>query len=151
MPKNKRAIYSDLKKLDAHVVEPLEYAEAPELTDEEFAAATVRRGRPPSVLRKSAIKLRLDPDIVSKLRASGPGWQTRVNAALREIVLGLDTRLGGVKKLRGVQKRRVQKLLGVKKLGEQKAARHPKAARQNKVQSAAASDKGKAAKRRAAS
>lgn len=88
MPKNKGAIYSDLKKLDAHVVEPHEYAEAPELTDEELAAAVVRRGRPPSAQRKSAVKLRLDSDIVNALRASGPGWMTRVNAMLRGVVLG---------------------------------------------------------------
>ncbi len=28
--------------------------------------------------------LRLDIDLVRKLRASGPGWQSRVNEALRE-------------------------------------------------------------------
>jgi len=38
----KSAIYSDLKKLDAHIVRPHEYDEAPELTHEQLAAADVR-------------------------------------------------------------------------------------------------------------
>jgi uncharacterized protein (DUF4415 family) len=33
---------------------------------------------------KEAISIRLDIDLVQKLRASGPGWQSRVNEALRE-------------------------------------------------------------------
>jgi uncharacterized protein (DUF4415 family) len=33
---------------------------------------------------KEAISIRLDIDLVEKLRASGPGWQSRVNDALRE-------------------------------------------------------------------
>ena len=49
-----------------------------------------RRGRPPgssSPSTKQAVKLRLDPDVLAALRASGAGWQTRVNAILREVVL----------------------------------------------------------------
>lgn len=33
--------------------------------------------------RKEAIKIRLDADIVAALRASGNGWQTRINDTLR--------------------------------------------------------------------
>lgn len=33
---------------------------------------------------KEAISIRLDMDLVEKLRATGPGWQSRVNDALRE-------------------------------------------------------------------
>lgn len=40
-----------------------------------------RRGLPRT---KEAISVRLDIDLVEKLRASGPGWQSRVNQALRE-------------------------------------------------------------------
>lgn len=49
-----------------------------------------RRGRPPGSVAartKQAVKLRLDPDLLAALRASGSGWQTRVNAILREAVL----------------------------------------------------------------
>jgi len=49
-----------------------------------------RRGRPVGSVKadnKVAVKLRLDPDLVAALRASGRGWQTRVNDLLREQVL----------------------------------------------------------------
>ena len=50
-----------LKRIDAHVIRPEEYEEAPEWTDEEIAAADLHeggklirrgRGRPPSPTRK---------------------------------------------------------------------------------------------------
>jgi uncharacterized protein (DUF4415 family) len=89
MPENKRVIATDLKRLDAHVVQPAEYADAPELTDAQLAAADVfdgrtlvRRGRPRSLQRKQAVKIRLDAEIVNFFRAGGPGWQTRLNAML---------------------------------------------------------------------
>lgn len=43
-----------------------------------------RRGRPPKDAPKEAVKLRLDPDVLAVLRATGAGWQTRVNTILRE-------------------------------------------------------------------
>ena len=33
---------------------------------------------------KKLVSLRLDPDVLEKLRASGPGWQSRANAVLRK-------------------------------------------------------------------
>lgn len=45
-----------------------------------------RRGRPvgsTQAVTKEAVKLRLDADIVAALRASGDGWQTRINDTLR--------------------------------------------------------------------
>ena len=62
----------------------------------------IRRGRPPSQTRKQPVKIRLDPDLVAALRASGPGWQTRLNALLRKAVLGAK----GVQKMRATVKRR---------------------------------------------
>lgn len=47
------------------------------------AMAKRLRGRPKSAQTKVAVKLRLDPDVVAALRATGDGWQTRVNDALR--------------------------------------------------------------------
>ena len=41
------------------------------------------RGRPKAASTKEAVKLRLDADIVAALRASGEGWQTRINDSLR--------------------------------------------------------------------
>lgn len=37
---------------------------------------------------KTRVTIRLDADVVARLRVDGPGWQTRANAALREAVLG---------------------------------------------------------------
>ena len=67
--------------------------DAPPLTAEWFAgtdvydgATLVRRGRPPLANRKRLVSLRLDPEVVEKLQATGPGWQTRANAVLRKMV-----------------------------------------------------------------
>ena len=51
------------------------------------AIAARKRGRPVGSTKadaKQAVKLRLDPDVLAVLRATGAGWQTRVNAILRE-------------------------------------------------------------------
>jgi len=51
----------------------------------EAAQATFKpRGRPKAQAAKVAVKLRLDPDVLSAFKASGPGWQTRINATLRD-------------------------------------------------------------------
>jgi uncharacterized protein (DUF4415 family) len=42
------------------------------------------RGRPRAQTPKHLVSLRLDPDIVERFRATGPGWQSRINAVLRE-------------------------------------------------------------------
>ena len=47
------------------------------------AKKIVRRGRPPLAQKKQAIKLRIDADIISAFKATGKGWQTRMNAVLR--------------------------------------------------------------------
>lgn len=44
------------------------------------------RGRPKLEAPKVEVKIRLDADTVAHLRSSGPGWQTRVNAALGQLV-----------------------------------------------------------------
>lgn len=47
--------------------------------------ASLRRTRGPNKKPvKEQVALRLDQEVVGALRASGPGWQTRVNAALKE-------------------------------------------------------------------
>lgn len=98
MPESKRAIGSDLAKLDATTDEEIarQIAEdpdtAPELTDEELAEAEVwhgdkfirQVGRPKGSGKKEQVTLRLDRDILARFRADGPGWQTRLNEALRE-------------------------------------------------------------------
>ena len=45
----------------------------------------VRRiGRPPKADPKISVTLRLDRDVVERFRSKGPGWQTRINAALKK-------------------------------------------------------------------
>lgn len=43
----------------------------------------IRRGRPKSAVTKEPVKLRLDADVLAALRATGDGWQTRINDTLR--------------------------------------------------------------------
>ena len=65
--------------------------DAPELTEEWYQTADlydgnklVRRGRPPKAAPKEAVNIRLDPDVLAYFRGTGPGWQSRINAALRK-------------------------------------------------------------------
>jgi len=54
------------------------------VTDEEDRARRI--GRPKLETPKLHINMRVDAPVVSHLRASGKGWQTRVNVLLREAV-----------------------------------------------------------------
>ena len=62
--------------------------DAPDLSTPEWAAiidaAPVRRGRPAAAAAKVSTTIRLDPDVIAAFRAGGPGWQSRINAALRK-------------------------------------------------------------------
>jgi len=62
--------------------------DAPDLSSPEwrgkFAGARVRRGRPRAGKTKVSTTIRLDADIVETFRAQGSGWQSRINAALRQ-------------------------------------------------------------------
>ena len=60
--------------------------DAPELTDEWFDRADlykggklVRRGRPLGSGTKELVSLRLDKQALAAFRATGPGWQVRIN------------------------------------------------------------------------
>ena len=60
---------------------------AGEVHGEAFAALLVRpRGRPPLAAneRKAKVNLRLSPEVLEALRATGAGWQTRADEALRK-------------------------------------------------------------------
>ncbi|CRM56909.1 BrnA antitoxin family protein [Pseudomonas sp. 52 E 6] len=43
-----------------------------------------KRGRPKSVATKEHVNVRFDADVLERFMASGPGWQTRMNAALAD-------------------------------------------------------------------
>lgn len=69
----------------------------PELTKEQLAemrpfaevfpdlADSIRRarGRPAVSAPKQQISLRLDPDVIEKFKATGKGWQARINDVLK--------------------------------------------------------------------
>jgi uncharacterized protein (DUF4415 family) len=72
--------------------------ENPEWTREEFACAVTfdklpsrlrqkissRKRGPQKAPRKVPVSIRLSPDVVEAFRASGAGWQARVDEILRE-------------------------------------------------------------------
>lgn len=43
-------------------------------------------GRPPAVVTKERITIRLSPEVTRYFRSLGDGWQTRMDEALREYV-----------------------------------------------------------------
>lgn len=47
-------------------------------------AARKGRGRPAGSGTKEQVAIRFDNDVLAAFRAAGPGWQTRMNAALRD-------------------------------------------------------------------
>ena len=71
--------------------------DAPEATDKQLAAARpfaeaypalakkMRRaaGRPKLDEPKVPVSIRLDAEVLRKWKATGPGWQSRINAALK--------------------------------------------------------------------
>ncbi|TCP16159.1 BrnA antitoxin family protein [Simplicispira metamorpha] len=57
-------------------------------TDAEWAQAKplVRRGRPLGSGTKAQVTLRLDVEVLERFKASGDGWQTRINDVLKSWV-----------------------------------------------------------------
>jgi uncharacterized protein (DUF4415 family) len=69
--------------------------DAPELLEAFFEDAEIRQGetiirsyrgpgRPKAAAPKEQISVRLDQDVLAKLRKAGPGWQSQINALLRQ-------------------------------------------------------------------
>lgn len=65
--------------------EDIDFSDIPEVTPEMFARAVVRKGLKP-VSKKQQVTLRVDSDVLAWFRASGRGWQTRINQLLKEYV-----------------------------------------------------------------
>ncbi|USI73967.1 BrnA antitoxin family protein [Sphingomonas morindae] len=59
-------------------------AELPEPILAAFPKTAKPIGRPPGS-DKERITIRIDKDTLARFRATGPGWQGRINAALRKI------------------------------------------------------------------
>ena len=78
-PVLRRALRSDLARVDAHTIKAEEYQELPELTETMLARAKVNKGgRPVSPNPRKLISLRLPADVIERWKATGPGWQTRM-------------------------------------------------------------------------
>ena len=60
-------------------------ADTYEVPSEEIARMRPR-GRPRVARPKAALTMRVDADVLDALKASGPGWQTRINDLLRDAV-----------------------------------------------------------------
>jgi uncharacterized protein (DUF4415 family) len=79
-----------LKRVDAHIIQPEEYEEIPELTDDFFARADlyhgdklIKRGRPKSDDPKQLVSLRLDAEVLRWFKSTGAGYQARMGAVLK--------------------------------------------------------------------
>jgi uncharacterized protein (DUF4415 family) len=72
-------LQSDLARVDAHVIQPEEYDELPEMNDAMLARAQINRGgRPVATNPRKLLSIRLPADVIDRWKATGPGWQTRM-------------------------------------------------------------------------
>ena len=84
---SRRSLGSDLARVAAHVIQPEEYEELPELTDDMLARGKVNKGgKPRSEDPKKLISIRLPETVIQRWRATGPGWQTRMAERLSRVV-----------------------------------------------------------------
>lgn len=82
--KSGRKVYLPTSEEDKAITEAaMSDPDALPLTDEEFAKLK-RVGRPKSAVTKERITIRLSRDVVDSFRATGEGWQTKMDEALRE-------------------------------------------------------------------
>ena len=93
--KSKR-IGSNLRKIDSHAISAEEYAELPEVTAAMLERAEYRVGGrlrqhprrrgPQKASTKIALSLRLSPEVVTHFKATGRGWQTRIDETLKKLI-----------------------------------------------------------------
>ena len=73
---------------DGSTPRDLDPDDAPDLSrdgwPDKLARSPVRRGRPPAARPKVSTTIRLSPDVIDHFKAGGRGWQTRIDAALRD-------------------------------------------------------------------
>ncbi len=53
-----------------------------------WAGASIKRGRgrPTVETKRPTLNMRVDAQVLEAFKATGPGWQTRINAVLRDAV-----------------------------------------------------------------
>lgn len=85
-PEFHRSLTSDLKRVDAHVIQVGEYDDLPALDDAMLARGRVNRGgRPVSANPRKLLSIRLPVDVIDRWKATGPGWQTRMAERLGSV------------------------------------------------------------------
>ena len=89
MSGNKSVLKSKLDPLD----------DAPEWTEEMFERADlyrggvlVRRGRPLGSGSRELVSLRVDKQALAAFKATGPGWQSRINEVLKRSARRLNVK-----------------------------------------------------------
>ena len=53
-----------------------------------WKGATIKRGRgrPTVPVKRPTLNMRVDAEVLDAFKATGPGWQTRINALLRDAI-----------------------------------------------------------------
>ena len=88
MPKLLREARKELEALAAMPDSEIDTSDIPEIRELPSDAVVGRFYRP----KKTTVTMRLDADVVAWLKASGEGYQTRINAYLRELMYRLRPR-----------------------------------------------------------
>lgn len=71
--------------------EDIDFSDIPQLTDEQLGRMI--RNRAARLARaKRSITIRIDPDILAWLKSDGPGYQSRINALLRDAMAKQSSR-----------------------------------------------------------
>jgi uncharacterized protein (DUF4415 family) len=73
---------ADMKKLFARPDSEIDLSDIPEITElpDNYSIGTYYRPK------KTSLTLRLDADVVAWFRSTGEGYQTRINAYLRQLM-----------------------------------------------------------------
>ena len=89
MPKLKRGtIVPNSKEDELITVAAMSDPDAIPLTDEEWEKAKplARIGRPKAAVTKERITIRLSREVIAQFRATGDGWQGRIDEVLRQYI-----------------------------------------------------------------
>ena len=82
MPKLSAENRKELRKLAARPDREIDLTDIPEIQEIPSDAVIGRFYRP----KKTIVTIRLDADVVAWIKASGEGYQTRINAYLRQMM-----------------------------------------------------------------
>lgn len=99
---NGRPVKAEFETGHGYTQEDWDDVDSPELTDEQLAQGrpfaevfpelmeSIRRsrGRPAIANPRKHVSLRLDPEVIEKFKATGKGWQSRINEVLKSAKLG---------------------------------------------------------------